>query len=1485
MNTQVHIFQPSTAFVHIVITPSTESVTYIFTVDLFTGCLLFSSTPYVDIFKSHRQACTFIVQKYNKPTFHMQEWQGKALIGITIENQYLVIGLIEGARKCATLPNGSLIKQVNSTNFITIPLKSSHSQQKPNFSSFPINKMHFYCETMDITRPYPSEHSITDYDESFCWNQRWRLPFARFGVEYVCIVLLQGYAKTSTTSCMTYIIRRSVLNPYTRYTSRGTDEMGSPGNESECELIFYDENENGDFQSNCWRRGSIPMMWKTVVGAVGSGQHIISQEQGNVTSLYFHSISERFENIPITVVSLLSESEVELNEAYKKAVKPLDFVDFQSFDIQAVSENARIEQFQLFMKPLIDQNECFTIGDQKGIQKRQKQIFRFNCVDSTDRTNLATFVYGRILTEMKRGPLTINPKPNDFLANAFIKGGDVISILYTSTEATLTKPIRDTTQNISSAKHDASIACIRRVNHFYGNDAVLDKSIENWISIVGLNSNPLFSLDNFYLSLVQDSSMTFKVMSPVDPSVISFEYTSTKVESIDGSFEMIIELPMPMVIGVLRMMFLPHCFGDIPKSFTLECGMNSNHKKVYLKDVMMPDVKEPTFVKYSFYHSYRWGIQAPLEQEASEPVRFIWITFKQGSKIVPSSTSSMSLLNLNVDKNSNKVIQNHNVNPSSQVQNGFIGKDKTARYSSNNVNPVVQQKPMLSIGNVLIDAYIPSSVTKMLSFENEGMKDDYKRQVETFLKENNNGSTNDLQFKSRSIDSFLRLELFRIKNKIPLHVRNQIFIEKGINPIVSCIRHYLHIRTDRPSCYFCQEQLDGFDIENKNSNLNFVFHENFKSVLTYSKSFPFNQSGVILCKKCRDKVLKFQKDLIEIDSLATKEEPPRFSLKHWKLGDIKEQVCLSRRPLSTFLEFPPSKDPEADIDMLLFSDDDDDESDEASESQKESFPNDQQIVSSRSNSAIINNNGPNNGYRRENIHGRHNVAYRNSTNVINAYVRKRIANYNSCLTADVIQCDDVVSRSVEIDINDDTYTYISNHSDDDVINQNQGQKQANDEQQNDTGMNLNDSEILKEFGPMSYFQNNSNSSIIEDKSKIKYIIDSTENKVFTFTLCLSSFSVPTELILTFDGDLPEKVEIIAFKHQTSNANNCQVNMPRSTSTVADNSATSRSALISPSSSAASASTPKSKSKSPFISPSTSAANASSVCSPKRVIIHDNIVNHSHLSLPPTSASISELNPRKHSSFIVKHEDKIYVKFDPIQTSYLTFVMFATESQNQVILKHVKVLGNFVEKPLSKPSWYSFPVSFFKGDKMAGVWDPETQTHTFSFRAPNVLRRVNFKVPYNTNYSGGGAVGNNSGNSGNNNGIISNTNCNANLMTNGVGVIVGVGATGNIISNMSCGNISGLLSSGPLKKPEQMPQSILLALYNDKKMLVKSYHILIPQPQPPQQRTKCKEVEMYFQIADSPVFSTIKLFYLDLIDKLKPFEVSFFSSFSNNDRKI
>ncbi|OHT12914.1 hypothetical protein TRFO_17064 [Tritrichomonas foetus] len=641
INTQVHVFQPPGLYVYLVVTPSTESVSYVFTVDLTTGCLFYSATPFVDVFKSHRSACLSIAKRFSETvnSTQIKKWTGKALIGLTYENQHLVIGLIQSSKKVASLPNGSSIKQINQTDFVTIPLKTYNPKNNnpPSFTQFPLNEMHFYCETADLTRPYPSEHSVEDCDNDFCWNQRWRIPFVRIGLENVCIVMLQGFSLTSdlhTDEEITYIVRRSVLNPYTRYTSRGTNQNGAPGNEVECELILNDKNSN--FLSNCWRRGSIPIKWSTVVGTVGSAQHIVSPFQDNGTTNYFNSISERFGNIPITIINLLNDSENNLTDAYKKAVDKLQFIDFKTYDIGSMPENFLVETFQSVMRPLAEMTE-FTVGHNNIVTSKQKRILRFNCADSTDRTNVATFIYARALVEMRQ----CDDRANDFLANAFIKAGDVISIMYMSTPAARSGVIRSTVTGISHAKSsDMTLSCVRRFKHIARFDSVSDGVINNWIS-KDICFTPLYSLDYNDMSIIRNVSMCLQNMNPLDSSIIDYEYTMITASK-NTSTELIIQFPMPMILCVLRLMLLPSSAGEIPSSFTLSCGMDNNSKSCYLKDVLLPVVKVPTFAKYSLAHAPRWGVQAPLVQSASELVRFVWITFDR-------KVDDMKISNVSVD--------------------------------------------------------------------------------------------------------------------------------------------------------------------------------------------------------------------------------------------------------------------------------------------------------------------------------------------------------------------------------------------------------------------------------------------------------------------------------------------------------------------------------------------------------------------------------------------------------------------------------------------------------------------------------------------------------------------------------------------------------------------------------------------------------------------------------------------------------------------
>lgn len=66
---------------------------------------------------------------------------------------------------------------------------------------FAVAGHHFYSETADLTRPFPSAAAVLDYDPEYVWNQWLAAPFEAAGLRAWCAVLLQvAPARTRTRS-------------------------------------------------------------------------------------------------------------------------------------------------------------------------------------------------------------------------------------------------------------------------------------------------------------------------------------------------------------------------------------------------------------------------------------------------------------------------------------------------------------------------------------------------------------------------------------------------------------------------------------------------------------------------------------------------------------------------------------------------------------------------------------------------------------------------------------------------------------------------------------------------------------------------------------------------------------------------------------------------------------------------------------------------------------------------------------------------------------------------------------------------------------------------------------------------------------------------------------------------------------------------------------------------------------------------------------
>lgn len=537
---------------HLVIKPCTSSRYIVLTIFGGVGSPLFSSIPNCDFFEKQENAVEMIKQNFGSTLI----LEAERLIGIVRgNNDSFVIGLILSSRKCSSLPNNVEIKTVSEVAYVTISL--SGYQIGSCYDDFPVSDFHYFCDTYNMSNCYPNDNDPYDPCKDFCWNRRWRTIFVEMGLGFLCVVLLQGMVETLNYGDyrIDYIVRRSVLNPGTRYFARGLNKDDAPGNEVECQLVF--SKNDGKYWTHYWRRGSVPFYWETVL-SVGTAKNYVHSNFCSGTLHYFWKLRKRFGDIQIFLVSLLHFSsknpnapENELYLQYQQTAsellkKGVEFVTFYPFDLnekfQTEGENA-IYDLLSYLSPLA------LLSDFTTNETKQKGMIRVNCADSLDRTNLATFYYAMIITAewSRRVGLSSNDEPLfspnhpqdsipaeilDFLAKAFVKSGDIISILYTNTPSIKTFQIRKFSKSLGSQYSDARISVKRRFNNVFS-DPQRHEKIMKWTTITN-QIHKTFFLDFLHFNVLFDNT-----------SSILFSLTDSKIKPINlrtNTFTIVLQL-------------------------------------------------------------------------------------------------------------------------------------------------------------------------------------------------------------------------------------------------------------------------------------------------------------------------------------------------------------------------------------------------------------------------------------------------------------------------------------------------------------------------------------------------------------------------------------------------------------------------------------------------------------------------------------------------------------------------------------------------------------------------------------------------------------------------------------------------------------------------------------------------------------------------------------------------------------------------------
>ncbi|PIN26025.1 hypothetical protein CDL12_01222 [Handroanthus impetiginosus] len=462
-DTSVLVVTLESSEVYIIVSLSTRTDTQVIYIDPTTGALRYTARQGYDIFKSQYEALDYVTN--GSKWLCKSRTHARAILGYAALGGFAV--LLVATRLTASIPNlpgGGCVYTVTESQWIKVSLQSPQPQSKSEnkniqeLTELDIDGKHYFCETRDITRPFPSRMSVQNPDDEFVWNKWFSMPFRNIGLPQHCVILLQGFAECKTFGSLgqqegvvALTARRSRLHPGTRYLARGINSCYSTGNEVECEQLVWIPKKKDDqsvpFNTYIWRRGTIPIWWgaELKLTAAEAEIYVSDRDPYKGSAEYYQRLSQRYDArnldvavgrnqkksalVPIVCVNLLrngegkSESllvqhfEESLNYIRSTGKLPYTRIHLINYDwhasVKMKGEQQTIEGLWYLLKaPTVSigisegdylpsrqrisncKGEIIYSDDYYGafcLRSHQNGVIRFNCADSLDRTNAASF--------------------------------------------------------------------------------------------------------------------------------------------------------------------------------------------------------------------------------------------------------------------------------------------------------------------------------------------------------------------------------------------------------------------------------------------------------------------------------------------------------------------------------------------------------------------------------------------------------------------------------------------------------------------------------------------------------------------------------------------------------------------------------------------------------------------------------------------------------------------------------------------------------------------------------------------------------------------------------------------------------------------------------------------------------------------------------------------------------------------------------------
>ncbi|KAF5291296.1 hypothetical protein FQA39_LY03447, partial [Lamprigera yunnana] len=292
-------------------------------------------------------------------------------------------------------------------------------------------------------------------DARFIWNSN---LFQDFGPELhkFCLPLLHGFVDINEFLLNGYsftwsiVSRRSVFRAGTRLFRRGIDKNGNVANFVETEQIIECQ---GDRASFVQIRGSIPLYWNQFPNLRYKPPPLLldvgDQEQQAACGRHFDALYLLYGRQVLLDLVDQNGSEGKLQKCYSNVVQQLNnpSIRYEPFDFHAECRHMKWERLNILMDRIaLDQDEMgfFFLLRDGSVVGSQDGVFRTNCIDCLDRTNVVqSLLARRCLNNMLRKMSIIEPEDRienysfieQTFKNVWADHADLISMQYSGTGA------------------------------------------------------------------------------------------------------------------------------------------------------------------------------------------------------------------------------------------------------------------------------------------------------------------------------------------------------------------------------------------------------------------------------------------------------------------------------------------------------------------------------------------------------------------------------------------------------------------------------------------------------------------------------------------------------------------------------------------------------------------------------------------------------------------------------------------------------------------------------------------------------------------------------------------------------------------------------------------------------------------------------------------------------------------------------------------